>query len=94
MADNTILIIGASSGIATSLIKEFVDKQKIESVIAISRKEPPAGIQDVDQKIEWLLSDNSESSILKIVDMMLARNTVLDQVIICNGVLHDTQFFP
>ena len=94
MADNTILIIGASSGIATSLIKEFVDKQTIESVIAISRKKPPAVIQDVDQKIEWLLSDNSESSILKIVDMMLARNTVLDQVIICNGVLHDTQLLP
>ena len=86
MADNTILIIGASSGIASSLIKEFVEKQATKSVIAISRNKLPATIQDVDQKIEWLLSDYSESSILEIVDIMLARNTVLDQVIICNGV--------
>ncbi|MBE65288.1 MAG: short-chain dehydrogenase [Gammaproteobacteria bacterium] len=94
MADESILIIGANSGIAGSLIENFLDKKTVGKILAVSRSMPKNQSFHKNENIEWLLSDYTEHSIDQIVSTLKTREFIIDKVIICNGALHSSLFSP
>ena len=94
MSTETILIIGANSGIANALIENLVSSDTVSKIFAVSRSMPKAQIPSNTEKIEWLLSDYTESSIEQVVAYLKEREINLRKVIICNGVLHGSLFSP
>ena len=94
MPNEVILIIGASSGIANALIKNFLSNDSVRQVFAVSRSLPKTQFSENTEKIEWLLSNYTESSVEQIVAGLMKREVNLNKVIICNGVLHDATISP
>ena len=94
MPNEVILIIGASSGIANALIKNFLSNDSVRKVFAVSRSLPKTHFSGNTEKIEWLLSNYTESSVEQIVAGLMKREVNLNKVIICNGVLHDATISP
>ena len=94
MSNGAILIIGANSGIAHALIKNFLCNDSVRKIFAISRSLPKTHFSSNTKKIEWLLSNYTESSIEQIVAGLMEREINLNKVIICNGVLHDSTISP
>jgi len=94
MSTDTILIIGANSGIANALIENFMCSNSVSKIFAFSRSLPKMQIPSNMEKIEWLLSDYTESSIEQVIADLEGREIKLRKVIICNGVLHGSLFSP
>ena len=94
MSNEAILIIGANSGIANALIKNFLCSDSVRKIFAVSRSLPKTQFSGNTKKIEWLLSNYTESSIEQIVAGLMEREINLNKVIICNGVLHDSTISP
>ena len=63
MPEESILIIGANSGIARSLIQNLLERETVAKIIAISRSLPKDQSFSDKERIEWLLSDYTEASI-------------------------------
>ena len=94
MPEESILIIGANSGIASSLIQAFLNREKTAKIIAVSRSRPKSQFFRNKEKLEWLLSDYTEPSIERIIASLKTRELIIDKVIICNGALHSSLFSP
>lgn len=92
MEKRTSLIIGASGGIATAIIKRVISQQNSD-VIAISRSTTD-NIKSNSQKLHWLSSDNTETSILSTVKTINDMGIEIDNIIITNGVLHNDVIKP
>ena len=94
MTDESILIIGANSAIASALVQSYLTSTKIKKVIAVSRCLPNRDSFGKKEKINWILSDYTESSIEQIVTSLKTSKLVINKVIICNGALHNSIFSP
>ena len=86
---NVTLIIGASSAIARSLIKQL-SHQATDRICAVARD---ASLLDYPN-VECIQSDYSENSVAGIIADLTAQELKPAQVYICNGLLHDGDLQP
>ncbi|MDD9891279.1 MAG: SDR family NAD(P)-dependent oxidoreductase [Gammaproteobacteria bacterium] len=92
--ESTNLIIGASSTIAKALIAKIGREYPDEKIIAISRSAASEHAESERERIEWLISDYSEQSMSSLSKEIQKRDVSLNRIFICNGILHDEEFFP
>ncbi len=90
----THLVIGASGGIATSVIKRLLDSSGDDRVVCISRSPDSPFLASHNARVEWIQSDNSEHSMETVSDLMQQQSLRFDRVFICNGILHGAEIFP
>jgi len=84
------IVIGATGGIGSAMLRQFDKDSTINTIFAIGRSRPGEGESD---KIKWISSDFSEASI-KDVSKHLAHlhkelNLHPKSIVIATGVLHD-----
>lgn len=90
MAKSQVLIIGGSSGIARALIKQLMETQQ---VIVISRQAKPTTLNS--NNLSWQqIADYSEEKIITSVAFLREFSSNINQVYICNGVLHNQHLMP
>lgn len=86
------VVIGASGGIAQALIRRLLSEDTDRQVIAISRSRQPD--ETADSRLHWLQSDNSDQSMVAIVEQLASHDYLIDRLFICNGVLHQNDIAP
>lgn len=88
------LIIGASSTIAQAAIQQFEVNKDCLGIFAVSRSLPVHVEQGHNQqkadKVNWLVCDNTESSITDVCQQLKSHSVNITKVLICNGILHGT----
>jgi len=84
------LVIGASSRIAQAAIAQLSSQNDCRMVYTVSQFPP----RFFSRKIRPLLCDYSPKSIEEICQYLLTNTKNLSKVLICNGVLHNTQYTP
>ena len=95
--DNFALVTGASGGLGSSLVAEFLNDPAIDKVVAVSRSEkarveyPANGIGD---KLIWVKSDYSEAALDEVLSMLEPHAGKFSRVCICHGVLHSNTYWP
>jgi len=95
--DNFALVTGASGGLGSSLVAEFLNDPAIDKVVAVSRSEkarveyPTNGIGD---KLIWVKSDYSEAGLDEVLSMLEPHAGKFTRVCICHGVLHSNTYWP
>ncbi|MFN3237850.1 MAG: SDR family oxidoreductase [Pseudomonadales bacterium] len=93
-----ILIIGASSGIATALIQQLLDQQSSQqpsqkqSLVAISRTPVRYADNHAGASIESHQCDYSDGDIKRVAAKLTQRT--FSRVYICNGILHHGEMKP
>ncbi|NRA42564.1 MAG: SDR family NAD(P)-dependent oxidoreductase [Pseudomonadales bacterium] len=87
----TVLVIGASSAIAQAIIEA---QQACDNVYAISRSDCPGSLAQPKANLSWQISDYTEAAISNAVAELLERDVQLDQLFICNGILHNQSLMP
>ena len=95
--DNFSLVTGASGGLGSSLVAEFLNDPAIDKVVAVSRSEnagveyPANGIGD---KLIWVKSEYSEAALNEVLSMLEPHAGKFSRVCICHGVLHSNTYWP
>ena len=95
--DNFALITGASGGLGSSLVAEFLNDPAIDKVVAVSRSEkardeyPANGVGD---KLIWVKSDYSEAALNEVLSILEPHAGKFSRVCICHGVLHSNTYWP
>ena len=95
--DNFALVTGASGGLGSSLVVEFLNDPAIDKVVAVSRSEnagveyPANGLGD---KLIWVKSDYSEAALDEVLSMLEPHAGNFSRVCICHGVLHSNTYWP
>ena len=94
MDKNRALIIGAGSSIAGALLDELLADRRIHQVVCVSRT-PRSHMADLHgERLQWLESDYSETSIERVTSGLLEHRGSFSRVFICNGLLHDGDMQP
>ena len=94
---NFALVTGASGGLGSSLVAEFLNDPAIDKVVAVSRSEnagveyPANGLGD---KLIWVKSDYSEAALDEVLSMLEPHAGKFSRVCICHGVLHSNTYWP
>jgi NAD(P)-dependent dehydrogenase (short-subunit alcohol dehydrogenase family) len=95
--NNFALITGASGGLGSSLVAEFLNDPAIDKVVAVSRSDkdksehPASGVGD---KLIWIKSDYSEAALNEVLSMLEPHAGKFSRVCICHGVLHSNTYWP
>lgn len=84
------LVIGSSSSIAKAITEQFIQQENCQRIFTVSRQ--PSSFNS--QKITPFLTDYSEASIAQICNSLTKLSENLTHVIVCNGILHNSQFMP
>ena len=88
------LVIGASGGIGSAVIRHLLEEKQFPSVLGISRAAtaPP----DIAQQpgLRWLACDGSPSAIKASGEQIASEVPQLSHVVICSGILHDAEHGP
>ena len=87
----SILIIGASGGIAQALINHVLANSS-DNVVAVSRA---GSLPNIDNsRVLQLQCDYSEYQVEQICQQLSQQSHVFSQVYVCNGLLHTPNFMP
>ena len=90
----TALVIGAGSTIAAALIKSLLASNSCDRIVAVSRGRFAAMDEAEQDKLHYLQSDYSEDSMARIAARLEREGVQINQVFLCNGILHDADVFP
>lgn len=85
------LVVGASSGIAQSLITELSRDPTIR-ITGVSRS--PAPQENLVTHFPWHITDYSPQHIQQICQGLKTPSLPVTRVFICNGILHDGEIMP
>ena len=91
------LITGASGGLGSSLVAEFLNDPAIDKVVAVSRSgkarvEYPAN--GIGNKLIWVKSEYSEAALNEVLSILEPHAGKFSRVCICHGVLHSNTYWP
>lgn len=89
-----VLIVGASGGIGSALVRHYLDGDESLQVYAVSRAAAGPDELVADSRVHWLQCDHSEESIKQVVVELVAGGLQVHRVVICTGVLHGDDFMP
>lgn len=85
------LVIGAGSKIAQAIIHSLLNRTGDLHVIAVSRQ----GAEDLNDRLQWVQSEYDEQGIAEFCGhLKQLKSIVLENVFICNGILHDGSLMP
>ena len=90
------LILGASGGLGSAMVAEFLNDPAIGQVVAISSKQYPAGLEEYHTagKLVWLTSQYNERAMADVVDQLASYAGAFSRVCICHGLLHSDTLWP
>lgn len=91
---NTVLIVGAGSLIAQSLIAEISADPDVGEIVTVSRQPAVGTGLDLPKSTTHYVSDYSDGSIGEICQSLKARHGEIRRVFICNGILHAEAIKP
>ena len=95
--DNFALITGASGGLGSSLVAEFLNDPAIDKVVAVSRSDKDKsehGVSGVGDKLIWVKSDYNEAALKEALSILEPHAGKFSRVCICHGVLHSNTYWP
>ena len=87
------VIIGASGGIGSALVRHCLDDPECGVIFAVSRKQPANADESVG-RLHRLVCDHTQEGVNKVVAEVLASGLRLHRIVICTGMLHNEQFSP
>lgn len=93
---SSALILGASGGLGSAMVAEFLNDPAIGQVVAISSKQYPAGLEEYHTagKLVWLTSQYNERAMADVVDQLASYAGAFSRVCICHGLLHSDTLWP
>ena len=93
---SSALILGASGGLGSAMVAEFLNDPAIGQVVAISSKQYPAGLEEycTTGKLVWLTSQYNERAMADVVDQLASYAGAFSRVCICHGLLHSDTLWP
>ena len=94
---NCALVLGASGGIGSAMVSEFLADTSITHVFAISQKDQADsgnGFSQLEDKLTWLTSNYSESSMEDVAAVLEVHAGSFSRVCICHGLLHSESLMP
>lgn len=93
---SSALILGASGGLGSAMVAEFLNDPAIGQVVAISSKQYPAGLEEYRTagKLVWLTSQYNERAMADVVDQLASYAGAFSRVCICHGLLHSDTLWP
>jgi NAD(P)-dependent dehydrogenase (short-subunit alcohol dehydrogenase family) len=92
MLDNTTnaMVLGAGGAMGQSLIQNFLNDNRIDQVIAVSRSK--AKLQH--PRLRWIHTEYNETAMAAVVNGLNEFKGSFSKVCICHGILHDEHMFP
>jgi NAD(P)-dependent dehydrogenase (short-subunit alcohol dehydrogenase family) len=89
-----VLVVGASGGIGRAVLDHYLQTPEYEQIFAVSRGERPDSLHSRGERLHWLVSDYTESSVASVAHAVESFGENLTRVIVCNGILHNDRLSP
>ncbi|MDB9733169.1 SDR family NAD(P)-dependent oxidoreductase [Porticoccaceae bacterium] len=95
-ADRCALVLGASGGLGSAMVSEFLNDPEIDKVFAVSSKKNPVGSNkgQNQSKLVWLQAEYSETQMADAVSQLMAHAGTFSRVCVCHGLLHSDKLWP
>ena len=90
------LVLGASGGLGSAMVSEFLNDPEIDKVFAVSSKKNPVGSNEGQNqsKLVWLQAEYSETQMADAVSQLMAHAGTFSRVCVCHGLLHSDKLWP
>jgi NAD(P)-dependent dehydrogenase (short-subunit alcohol dehydrogenase family) len=96
-ASNYALILGASGGLGSALVTQFIADPAITIVFAVSSKGQPLTLSvpaTLANKLVWIETEYDEPSMSSVVEQLKDYAGQFTRVCICHGLLHSQTLWP
>lgn len=95
-AGRCALVLGASGGLGSAMVSEFLNDPEIDKVFAVSSKKNPVGSNESQNqsKLVWLQAEYSETQMADAVSQLMAHAGTFSRVCVCHGLLHSDKLWP
>ena len=95
-AGRCALVLGASGGLGSAMVSEFLNDPEIDKVFAVSSKKNPVGSNEGQNqsKLVWLQAEYSETQMADAVSQLMAHAGTFSRVCVCHGLLHSDKLWP
>jgi NAD(P)-dependent dehydrogenase (short-subunit alcohol dehydrogenase family) len=94
ISTDAALVVGASGGIGAAVLQQLLESGQFARVVAVSRADRPDNLAQHWDRLWWIHSDYSETSIAAAIEAIASADWELRRVVICNGILHQSQLQP
>jgi NAD(P)-dependent dehydrogenase (short-subunit alcohol dehydrogenase family) len=90
------LVLGASGGLGSAMVSEFLNDPEIDKVFAVSSKKNPVGSNEGQNqsKLVWLQAEYSETQMADTVSQLMPHVGTFSRVCVCHGLLHSDKLWP
>jgi len=90
------LVLGASGGLGSAMVSEFLNDPEIDKVFAVSSKKNPVGSNEGQNqsKLVWLRAEYSETEMADTVSQLIPHAGTFSRVCVCHGLLHSDKVWP
>ena len=90
------LVLGASGGLGSAMVSEFLNDPEIDKVFAVSSKKNPVGSNEGQNqsKLVWLQAEYSETQMADTVSQLIPHAGTFSRVCVCHGLLHSDKVWP
>jgi NAD(P)-dependent dehydrogenase (short-subunit alcohol dehydrogenase family) len=92
--ESTAIIIGASGGLGSALLKRWQQDHKVDHVIAVSRQAVADDEKNREPGTDYIQCDYTEPSIATACEKIKTLTDSINRVCICNGILHNENVWP
>ena len=95
-AGRCALVLGASGGLGSAMVSEFLNDPEIDKVFAVSSKKNPVGSNEGQNqsKLVWLQAEYSETQMADTVSQLMPHAGTFSRVCVCHGLLHSDKLWP
>jgi NAD(P)-dependent dehydrogenase (short-subunit alcohol dehydrogenase family) len=95
-AGRCALVLGASGGLGSAIVSEFLNDPEIDKVFAVSSKKNPVGSNEGQNqsKLVWLQAEYSEPQMADTVSQLMPHAGTFSRVCVCHGLLHSDKLWP
>ena len=95
-AGRCALVLGASGGLGSAMVSEFLNDPEIDKVFAVSSKKNPVGSNEGQNqsKLVWLQAEYSETQMADTVSHLIPHAGTFSRVCVCHGLLHSDKLWP
>ena len=90
------LVLGASGGLGSAMVSEFLNDPEIDKVFSVSSKKNPVGSNEGQNqsKLVWLQAEYSETQMADTVSQLMPHAGTFSRVCVCHGLLHSDKLWP
>jgi NAD(P)-dependent dehydrogenase (short-subunit alcohol dehydrogenase family) len=90
------LVLGASGGLGSAMVSEFLTDPEIYKVFAVSSKKNPVGLNEGQNqsKLVWLQAEYSQTQMADTVSQLMPHAGTFSRVCVCHGLLHSDKLWP